>query len=140
MNKPPIWFFIVAMAALLWNAAGLTAVVAELRLSASQIAALPQDQQALYAARPSWSVVASVIAVVAGTLGCLLLLLRKRMAHMLFVASLAGVVVQDLGILFVIGAATAGNPAPFIIQGLVLVIAVGLLLLARRAQRQSWLQ
>jgi len=56
MNKPPIWFYIVAVLALLWNVAGLLAVVADLQLSAADIAALPPEQQAVYAARPLWSV------------------------------------------------------------------------------------
>lgn len=139
MSKPPIWFFVLAVIALLWNVAGLMAVVSDLRLSASDIAALPPDQQALYAARPSWSTVASVVAVVAGSLGCVLLLARKRLAVLLFVASLAGVVVQDLGIFIVAGAGKGGDHVPFILQGLVLVVAVGLLLFARRAQGKSWL-
>lgn len=139
MSKPPIWFFVLAVIALLWNVAGLMAVVSDLRLSASDIAALPPDQQALYAARPGWSIVASVVAVVAGSLGCVLLLARKRLAVLLFVASLAGVVVQDLGIFIVAGAGKGGDHVPFILQGLVLVVAVGLLLFARRAQGKSWL-
>lgn len=139
MSKPPIWFFVLAVIALLWNVTGLMAVVSDLRLSASDIAALPPDQQALYAARPSWSIVASVVAVVAGSLGCVLLLARKRLAVLLFVASLAGVVVQDLGIFIVAGAGKGGDHVPFILQGLVLVVAVGLLLFARRAQGKSWL-
>ena len=139
MNKPPIWFFVLAVIALLWNAAGLMAVVSDLRLSASDIAALPPDQRALYAARPSWSVVASVVAVVAGTLGCLLLLARKRLAVLVFAVSLAGVVVQDLGIFVVAGAGKGDDYVPFILQALVLVVAVGLLLFARRAQGKAWL-
>jgi hypothetical protein len=139
MNKPPIWFFVVAVIALLWNAAGLMAVVADLRLSAADIAALSPDQQAMYAARPGWSVVGSVLAVGAGALGCVLLLLRKRLAAAVFALSLVGVVVQDIGIFVVAGAGKGGDPVPFVLQGLVLVIAVGLLLLARRAQGRSWL-
>jgi hypothetical protein len=139
MNKPPIWFFVVAVIALLWNAAGLMAVGADLRLSAADIAALSPDQQAMYAARPGWSVVGSVLAVGAGTLGCVLLLLRKRLAAAVFALSLVGVVVQDIGIFVVAGAGKGGDPVPFVLQGLVLVIAVGLLLLARRAQDRSWL-
>lgn len=139
MNKPPLWFFVVAVIALLWNAAGLMAVVADLRLSAADIAALSPDQQAMYAARPGWSVVGSVLAVGAGTLGCVLLLLRKRLAAAVFALSLVGVVVQDLGIFVVAGAGKDGNPVPFVLQGLVLMIAVGLLLLARRAQGRAWL-
>lgn len=54
MNKPPPWFAVLAVLALLWNLAGLFAVVADLKLSAAEIAALPLDQQALYRARPGW--------------------------------------------------------------------------------------
>ena len=139
MNKPPLWFVVVTVVALLWNAAGLAAVVTDLRLSAADIAALPADQQALYAARPAWSVAASLLAVAAGTLGCLLLLLCKRWATLVFAISLLGVIVQDLGIFVVAGAGKSGSPVPFVLQGLVLLVAIALLLLARSATRKSWL-
>lgn len=140
MNKPPTWFYVVVVIALLWNAAGLLAVVADMRLSATDIAALPADQQALYAARPGWSVVGSLLAVVGGTLGCLLLLLRKRLTFIVFVLSLVGVVIQDIGIFLIAGAAKGGNLAPIVLQGLVLAIAIGLLFLAHTAQKRAWLK
>lgn len=140
MNKPPPWFAVLAVLALLWNLAGLFAVVADLKLSAAEIAALPLDQQALYRARPGWSVVASVVAVVGGTLGCIGLLLRRRWAVPALAASLVGVVVQDIGIFVVAGAASVAGPVPMVLQSVVFAIAVGLLLLARRAVARSWLQ
>ena len=139
MKKPPAWFYVLAGLALLWNVAGLLAVVADLRLSAADIAALPPEQQAMYAARPLWSVVGSVIAVVAGTLASLLLLLRKHWAIALFGISLLGVVIQDLGIFVVTRAAKTGDMTPLVLQSLVLVIAVALLVLARRARANGWL-
>ena len=139
MNKPPPWFAVLAVLALLWNLAGLFAVVADLKLSAAEIAALPLDQQALYRARPGWSVVASVVAVVGGTLGCIGLLLRRRWAVPALAASLVGVLVQDIGIFVVAGAASVAGPVPVVLQSVVFAIAVGLLLLARRAGARSWL-
>lgn len=139
MTKPSRWFLPVVILALLWNLAGLAAVIADLRLSPAQIAALPAPQQALYAARPFWSVLASLLAVVGGTLGCALLLVRRKEAFELLAASLGGVVLQDLGIFVVAGGAKVAGPVPFVLQGLVLLIAVGLLLLARSAARRSWL-
>lgn len=139
MSKPPLWFTLLATIALLWNAAGLLAVIADLRLSAADIAALPLEQQVLYAARPLWSVVASVVAVAGGTLGCLCLLLHKRWALALLYASLVGVLVQDIGIFLVAGAAKSGNPVPLVLQGLVFAVAIGLIALARRATARSWL-
>jgi len=139
MNRPPIWFTPVVVLALLWNVLGLLAVLADLRLSAADIAALPAHQQALYKARPLWSVGASIVAVVGGTLGCLALLLRKRSSLILLYASLAGVVLQDIGIFIVAGAAKVANPVPFVLQGLVLIVSVALIFLGRRAASESWL-
>lgn len=139
MTKPPLWFTALAALALLWNLAGLFAVIADLQLSAAEIAALPAQQQALYAARPGWSVAASLVAVVGGTLGCVGLLLRRRWAVWVLAASLAGVVLQDLGIFLVAGAAALSDPVPLALQGVVLIVALGLLWLARRAAARSWL-
>ena len=139
MNRPPIWFIVVIAVATLWNVLGLLAVLADLRLSAADIAALPAQQQELYKARPLWSVGASVVAVVGGTLGCLALLFRKRASLVLLFASLVGVVLQDIGIFFVAGAAKVANPVPFILQGIVLVVAVSLVFLARHAASRAWL-
>jgi len=139
VKKPPLWFTILVAVALLWNLAGLFAVVADLRLTAADIAALPAEQQALYAARPFWSVIASVVAVAGGTLGCIGLLLRKRWSLVLLYASLIGVVLQDIGIFLIAGAAKSGNPVAFVLQGVVLLIAIGLVVLARRAAGRSWL-
>jgi hypothetical protein len=140
MKKPPLWFSLIVGVALLWNLAGLLAVVADIRLTAAAIAALPAQQQALYAARPFWSVIASVVAVGAGTLGCISLLIRKKWALILLFASLFGVVLQDIGIFLIAGAARVPNPVPFVLQGIVLLVALGLIALAHRATRNAWLQ
>ena len=139
MNRPPVWFTVLVGVALAWNVLGLLAVLADLRLSAADVAALPAQQQALYNARPLWSVGASIVAVVGGTLGCVALLLRRRASLVLLYASLIGVVFQDIGIFIVAGAGKVANPVPFILQGLVLAIAVGLIFLARHAASKTWL-
>ena len=43
-----------------------------------------------------------------------------------------------IGIFLVAGGATSGNPVPLVLQGLVLVIAIGLISLARYAAARSW--
>ena len=139
MKKPPIWFTLLIAIALLWNLAGLFAVIADLRLSPADISALPAQQQALYAARPIWSVIASLVAVLGGTIGCLALLVRRKWAVFILYASLLGVVTQDIGIFVIAGAAKVSGPVPFILQGIVLFVAVGLVVLARSASVKSWL-
>lgn len=139
MNKPPIWFTVLAVVALFWNLAGLFAVVADMRLSPADIAALPQQQQALYAARPVWSIVASVAAVVGGTLGCVGLVLHKQWALWALYTSLIGLVFQDIGLFLIAGAASAQGAVPVVMQSAVFVIAVALVALARRAAARAWL-
>lgn len=139
-TKAPTWYVVVAVLALLWNLVGCLAVAADLVVVATgTVAQLPADQQALYAARPGWAVVGSVVAVLAGLVGCLGLLLRRRWAMPLLLASLAGLVLQDLG--FVLMARSVELPTVALgMQAFVAAIAVGLVLLARLAGRRGWLR
>jgi hypothetical protein len=125
--------------ALVWNALGLFAVVGDLLLTPADIAALPAQEQALFQARPVWSIVASLVAVVGGTVACVGLLLRKRWSLVLLYASLAGVVVQDVGIFGVAGAAEVMGTVPLVLQTVVVLVAIGLVLLGHKAAGRSWL-
>lgn len=140
MNPAPKWFLPVAIAALLWNALGCAAYLGDVRMTAEDIARLAPAQQALYAARPAWSVAATAIAVWGGALGSLMLILRRRWSTALFAASLAGVVAQDVSLFGMLHATAVMGSTPLVLQSLVLAIAVALLLLARRASAAGWLR
>ena len=139
MVKAPAWFMPVAIVALLWNLLGCFAFASDLMLTPADVAKMSAEQQALYAARPAWAVAATAVAVIGGALGCIGLILRKRWALPLFVLSLVGVLAQDIG-LFVLtdGAKLAGTVA-VVLQGVVLLVAIGLVLLARKAIRNGWI-
>src|SRR5215831_18013792 len=92
LSTSPRWFRPVAIIALLWNLLGGAAYLADVTLKPEDVAKMTQARQALYAARPPWSVGATAVAVWFGAAGCVGLLLRKRWATWLLVASLAGVV------------------------------------------------
>ena len=139
MNKPPRWFLLVAALALLWNLIGCVAVVADLRLSPADVAALPA-QQALYAARPGWAVAATALAVLGGVLGCVGLLLRRKWALPVFGLSLAGILVQDFGLFVLVDGARLAGSGAVVTQGLVLAIGIGLLWLSVKAIARSWLR
>jgi len=134
----PKWFMPVAVVALLWNLMGCAAYLMDVMLTPEAVAAMPPDQQALYAARPVWAVAAYAFAVWGGALGCVGLLVRKRWAKGAFLASLLGLIVQDAALFGM-------SPVPlsatiYALQGMVLVIAVLLLMLANRASRDGWFQ
>jgi hypothetical protein len=69
MFRSPLWFGTVAVLALLWNLAGLFAFVSDATLGPEDIAKLSEAQRAMYAAQPTWALVATGIATIGGTIG-----------------------------------------------------------------------
>lgn len=138
-SKPPAQFYWISGAALLWNISGIAAYVSQVSMSPEALAALPEAQRALYEDVPTWATSAYAIAVNAGALGCLLLLLRKALALPVFVLSLTGVLVQFGHALFmtpsieVMGSSTVVFP--------VIIIGIGCFLIwyANDAKAKGWM-
>jgi hypothetical protein len=137
MTARPKWFLPVSILALVWNLMGCAAYLSDVMLKAEDIAAMDATRQALYNSRPAWAVAATAVAVWGGAAGCLALILRKRWALPLLIASLLGVIVQDIG-LFVLSGVNAGT-AVMAMQGMVLLISVSLVFLARKAVARGWI-
>jgi hypothetical protein len=139
MNKAPKWFTAVAIVALLWNLLGCFAFFADLQVSAQDVTKLSAAEQTLYNARPTWAFAATALAVFAGAIGCIGLLLRKRWALVLFSLSLVGILVQDFGLFVLVNGASLAGSAAVVLQLLVLAIAIGLIYLSRSAIARGWL-
>jgi len=92
--KPPIWFWIVSVIALLWNAMGVNQYLGQAYQTESWRAALTDEQFEMVTNFPSWLTAAFAIAVFAGILGSFALLLRKKWAYSLLVLSLIAVLIQ----------------------------------------------
>jgi hypothetical protein len=85
-------------------------------------------------------VLATAAAVLGGTFGTVLLLLRLPLATPLLVVSLLGVVLQDISFALDPAARALVDQTVIILQGLVLLIAFGLCYLARIAGQRGWLK
>jgi hypothetical protein len=137
-HKLPTHFWIVAIAAVIWNVLGVIAYIMEVTMSEEAMAALPEARQALYAAQPAWVTGAFAIAVFAGLLGSIALALRKSLATPIFVVSLVAVVVQMFyafvlsNMLDVMGASSAIMPS------VIIVIAAALVWFSTRARAKGW--
>ena len=139
-KKPAVWFWIISAVALLWNLLGVMAFVMQLTMSDEAKAKLPELEQTMYASIPSWYMPAFGLAVVAGALGCLCLLLRKKLALLLFILSLIGIAAQQL---YMFGLSDIGKSMNGAQLGMTLsipVIAVLVLLLAKSAGSKGWLR
>jgi len=63
----------------------------------------PPQQREYFESFPWWAVAFWAITVFGGVIGCLLLLLRNRLAFHVLLASVIGAIVSSLGPLFLIG-------------------------------------
>ena len=137
MSAPPKWFTPVAILALLWNLLGASAYLMDVTISPEAVAKMGDAEQAMYASRPVWFMAAYASAVWFGVAGSIALIWRKRWAQPLFVLSLLGLIAQDIALFS--RPEVRGDLVVIFLQGLVLAIAVSLLLLARKGEREGWL-
>ena len=136
----PRSFYIISIAALVWNLIGVMTYVMQVTMSDAAMAALPEDQQAFIRNTPAWVTAAYAIATNAGALGCVLLLVRQSWAYPVLIASFLGILLQNFyG--YAIGGAVDVYGAPGV--GLsVTVIAIGAFLIwyTKGANDKGWLK
>jgi hypothetical protein len=95
-NKPNIGFWIISSLALLWNLMGVYQYIQQAYMTDSFKAMYNEEQLNMILDSPSWATAAFAIAVFSGSLGSLALLLRKKIAHTLFIISFIAIVVQNI--------------------------------------------
>lgn len=87
-------FWIICAFALIWNIMG--GINYLVQVIANDLSAYPDAARALIESRPAWATGAFAIAVFSGTLGGVLLILKKPAAFYWYVVSLLGVVVTNI--------------------------------------------
>ncbi|HEY5642719.1 MAG TPA: hypothetical protein VIS31_07570 [Woeseiaceae bacterium] len=135
VTKVPMSFWIVAGVATAWNLIGLMIYYQQMTVAPEVLARnFTPEQVAFITQTPAWATSAYAIAVNAGLLGSILLLLRKAWAIPLYAISLVAVLIQDLhGFVLADGLAVWGSGA-LVLPAIVLVIAVFLLVYSRNAR------
>ncbi len=140
MTQPPKWYLPVAIVALLWNLLGCAAYLADVMIKPEDLAKLTAAQQAMYHARPAWSIAGTAFAVWFGALGSIGLIAKRRWAYVVLLISLAGCVVQDTWLFALSGASGSAGVAGLVLQLCVLGIAFGLVYLAKTAISRDWVK
>ena len=138
-NKPPRSFYIISIAALVWNLIGVMQYIMRVTMSDAALAALPENKQAFIQDSPSWATAAFAIATNAGALGCVLLLLRKAWAYPLFIMSLLAVLVQNYhGFVLADGMAVFGGGG-VVLDILIIAIGAYLVWYSKGAKDKGWI-
>ncbi len=137
--KPPIWFWVIAVIALLWNLMGVMAFIMQVTMSPEALAKMPDAERALYEAFPLWALIAFAAAVFGGAIGGLLLVLRNKLAGPVFIVSLIGIVVQMAYNFFIANMMDVYGPGGAAMPVMVLVLGVFLVWFAGSAKQKGWL-
>ncbi|WP_397362769.1 hypothetical protein [Olleya sp. R77988] len=93
-QKPPIWFWIVSIIGLIWNGMGVNAYLQQAYNTQSYQDMYTAEHLLFEANSPSYVKAAFAIAVFAGVLGFVFLLLRKKLGYTLLLVSLLAVAIQ----------------------------------------------
>lgn len=122
--RAPTSFFIIAVILLLWNLMGVAAFALQYGADLTELAKSDPDTARAFAQMPGWAWAVYAVAVGAGTLGAIALLLRRRIAVSLFLLSIIAVIIQfghtflGTDLLAVKGAGAAIFPAVIALIGL----------------------
>lgn len=138
-QKPALWFWIVSALALIWNFAGVAAYLGQAYMTTEDLQAMPEAHQKLLDVQPAWYTAAFAIAVFAGTLGCILLLLRKKWAHQVLIVSLLAILVQQTYVFFLSDTLEiVGNNAMYM-PLLIVILGFLLVFFARASIDKRWI-
>ena len=138
--KPPLWFWIVSIIALLWNGSGVYMYLIQAYDTESFRAMYPDPEMLEMANNtPAWVTAAYAIAVFAGLLASIGLLLRKKWAKPLFLVSLLGAVASNAYHLFMSKAIELYGTEAVIMPIVVVVIGIFLVWFSNKGIAKGWL-
>ena len=127
--RAPVWLRVVAALALIWNLMGVYAYLLSVGVLRGGDAAMSA------ASMPVWVTGAFAVGVFGGTLGSIGLLLLKRWAKPMLLASLLGVIVNDVWAFF-LRVGPAESPIMPLAVNLIVLLLVAL---AYNADKKGWL-
>ncbi len=138
--KPSTWFWIVSVLILLWGAMGVFAFYTDVTMSEEMLAAMDDYDRAMYLGRPTWFATVYGLATWGGFLGAVALLLRRRLAIVLFLLSAVAVVVQFGWVFGVTDLIAEKGAWTLIFPIFILAIAIFQIWFANLANKRGWLR
>lgn len=140
IKKPPTWFWVVSVIALLWNLMGVGSYLMDAYISIEQLEAMSQEMRELYEGRPAWVTACFAVAVFGGTLASIALLLRKKWARPVFIISLIAAIAQFTHWLFMTNSVEVYGTGVYIMPILVVIFGVYEIFFAKQGITRGWLK
>ncbi|MBV7268261.1 hypothetical protein [Winogradskyella luteola] len=138
-NKPPVWFWIVSVVALIWNGMGVHGYLSQAYKTSAYTEAYTTEQLEVMNNLPTWYTALFAIAVFSGAIGCLLLLFRKKVAKLLLVISFIAATIQMLYFLFIADLNGVDFSANTIMAYIIIVFAGFLVWFSNHSAKKGWI-
>lgn len=138
-SKVNTWFWVIGILALLWNLAGLSAFLGNAFQWEAMTEGMSEAQIEEFKNTPMWLLIVFGIATVGGTLGCILLLMKKKLAITVFLVSFVAIVIQFVGGVIGSVAVTESGPTALIFPICVIIIGALLWYYAKKCDEKGWL-
>ena len=137
-TKAPWHLSVIGIIALLWNAMGAVDYFLSQTKNEAYMSMFTPEQLEFFYSFPSWSVALWAIAVWGGLLGCILLLLRIKLAVNVFLVSLICMVVNTIYIYaFTNGMKVMGDPFSLAFSAAIFIVAVFLYFYSKNMQARN---
>ncbi|MDG3583682.1 hypothetical protein [Galbibacter pacificus] len=135
----PIWFWIIALFALVWNLMGAGSFIGHISMSHESLLALPDTERKLLMSYPTWIEVVYALAAFTGVLASIGLLLRKKWAKLLFIISLIAVTVQMVYSIIAVTSLETFGPEAVILPVFIILAGIFHVFISRYAIKKGWL-
>lgn len=137
--RTPGWFRAVAALGLLWNGFGVYMYLKSVNLFGDALAGLDAAHVELARSVPGWVTGAFAIAVFAGLLGSLCMVLGKKLASPLLWLSLLAVIVQSAWIILMSNARAVEGAMALMMPLVITCVCALLVWLAGKGAARGWL-
>ncbi len=131
--------WVVGVLSLIWNLMGCANFIWQMNISPGDLTSLSEAQRAVIENRPVWATAGFALAVFAGAIGSILLLLRKRAALVFFLLSVVGVIITMLPLFGIVSSGVVFSGFERVMYLLLTpVVAAFLVVFTRVALRRKW--
>lgn len=134
----PLWYWVIAAVALLWNLMECAFLSIELFAQEAFLESFTEPQKAWARSIPGWIYLVYGLAVSSGLAGSIGLLLRKGWATVMFAICLIAVIVQMVYTMLIDVGLQVMGPSGLVLPAVVIIIAAAELWFSRFARRRGW--
>lgn len=136
----PLWFWGIAVVALLWNILGCVILLTEVFAQEAMMESMTDAQKEWSRSTPSWIYFVFAISVCSGVAGSICLFVQKRLSVQLFTISFVAVLIQMVYTMWVAGGLEVMGPSGAVMPAIVITLSIVWLLFSLYFKAKGWLR